>query len=86
MKVVADKDIPFLKGVLEPYCDVVYKAGGAISREDCTEADALVVRTRTICGKDLLEGTGVRFVATAIMAATASTPVALSQVLTVLFL
>lgn len=65
MKVVADKDIPFLKGVLEPYCDVVYKAGGAISREDCTEADALVVRTRTICGKDLLEGTGVRFVATA---------------------
>lgn len=65
MKVVADKDIPFLKGVLEPYCDVVYLGGKEISRQDCLDADALLVRTRTKCGRDLLEGTRVSFVATA---------------------
>lgn len=65
MKVIADRDIPFLKGVLEPYCEVVYMGGGEISREACADADALIVRTRTKCGRSLLEGTKVSFIATA---------------------
>ncbi|HIZ87573.1 MAG TPA: 4-phosphoerythronate dehydrogenase [Candidatus Coprenecus pullistercoris] len=65
MKVIADKDIPFLKGVLEPYCEVLYLSGADIARRDCMDADALIVRTRTRCSRSLLEGTRVSFVATA---------------------
>ena len=65
MKVVCDSAIPFLKGALEPYCQVVYARGSEISRDMVKDADALVVRTRTICNADLLEGSKVRFIATA---------------------
>ena len=65
IKIVADSGIPFLKGVFEPYADVVYKEGGSICREDLLDADALMTRTRTKCGKDLLEGTSVKIIATA---------------------
>lgn len=65
MKIVADKYIPFLEGVFEPYAEVVYKDGMEISREDVADADALIVRTRTKCTADLLEGSKVRMIATA---------------------
>lgn len=65
MKIVADMDVPFLKGVFEPYAEVIYKKGIDISREDVADADALIVRTRTRCDAELLEGTSVRMVATA---------------------
>jgi len=65
MKVVCDSAIPFLKGALEPYCQVVYAPGSEISREMVMDADALVIRTRTRCNAALLEGTKVRFIATA---------------------
>lgn len=65
MKVVCDSDIPFLKGALEPYCQVVYAHGSEICREMVMDADALVIRTRTRCNATLLEGTKVRFIATA---------------------
>lgn len=65
MKIVADKDIPFLEGVFEPYADVVYKTGSDISAADVADADALIVRTRTRCDASLLEGLSVRMIATA---------------------
>ena len=65
MKIVADDKIPFLKGVFEPFAEVVYLKGAAISPADVADADALVVRTRTKCGAALLTGSRVRFVATA---------------------
>ena len=65
MKVVCDSAIPFLKGALEPYCQVVYVHGSEICREMVMDADALVIRTRTRCNATLLEGTKVRFIATA---------------------
>lgn len=65
MKIVADIDVPFLKGVFEPYAEVIYKKGIEISHEDVADADALIVRTRTRCDAELLEGTSVRMVATA---------------------
>lgn len=65
MKIVCDSHIPFLKGVLEPYADVVYIPGSEITRSDVHDADALVIRTRTRCDSKLLEGTKVRFIATA---------------------
>ncbi|HPJ60781.1 MAG TPA: 4-phosphoerythronate dehydrogenase PdxB [Bacteroidales bacterium] len=65
MKIVADDKIPFLKGVLEPYAEVVYLPGGKITRRDISDADALLIRTRTKCTGDLLSGTRVSFIATA---------------------
>ncbi|MBN2484770.1 MAG: 4-phosphoerythronate dehydrogenase PdxB [Bacteroidales bacterium] len=65
MKIIADDKIPFLKGVLEPFADIVYKPGHTIEKDDLLDADALIVRTRTQCNSNLLEGTGVKFVATA---------------------
>lgn len=65
MKVVADIDVPFLNGVLEPYGEVVYKKGFDISHDDIVDADALILRTRTICNSELLEATSVKLIATA---------------------
>jgi erythronate-4-phosphate dehydrogenase len=65
MKIVADNKIPFLKGVLEPFADVIYLPGGEITREDLMDADALITRTRTKCNEKLLVGTNVKFIATA---------------------
>ena len=45
MKIVADRFIPFLEGVFEPYAEVVYKDGPDITREDCLDADVLITRT-----------------------------------------
>jgi erythronate-4-phosphate dehydrogenase len=65
MKIVADDKIPFLKAVLEPYADIMYLPGATITRNDLLDADALLVRTRTKCNQELLEGTKVKFIATA---------------------
>ena len=65
MKIIIDDDIPFIKGVLERYCDVEYMKGEDICRENVKDADALMVRTWTVCDASLLSGSKVRFVATA---------------------
>ena len=65
IRIVADNKIPFLKGALEGVASVRYLPGSEISRNDLLDADALITRTRTICNRELLEGTGIRFIASA---------------------
>ena len=65
MKIVADKHIPFLEGVFEPYAEVVYIDGRQINHADIVDADALIIRTRTKCNAELLDGTTVSMIATA---------------------
>ena len=65
IKIVADSAIPFLEGVMEPYADVVYIPGKKICHDDIIDADAMMIRTRTHCNAELLEGTSVKFIATA---------------------
>jgi erythronate-4-phosphate dehydrogenase len=65
MKIVADDKIPFLKGALEPYAEMIYMPGKNITREILMDSDAMLVRTRTKCTENLLNGTGVRFIGTA---------------------
>lgn len=64
MKIVADDKIPFLKGALDPFADIVYMPGKEINRDIIMDADALLVRTRTRCNETLLQGTKVRFIGT----------------------
>ncbi len=65
LRIVADEKIPFLRGVLEPYAEVVYMPGNLIDRDSVMSADALLIRTRTRCDQSLLKGTAVKFIATA---------------------
>lgn len=65
MKIVADDKIPYIKGVLEPFAQVVYVPGRAIGVRDVRDADVLLVRTRTRCDEALLGGSRVSMVATA---------------------
>lgn len=65
MKIVADDKIPYIQGVLEPYSEIFYMPGKAITGGDIADADAILVRTRTRCGSDLLEGSNIGMLATA---------------------
>lgn len=65
IKIVADKNIPFLDGLFEPYADIVFKDGKDINADDVKDADALLIRTRTRCNAELLEGSKVSIIATA---------------------
>lgn len=65
MKIVCDNKIPFLRGVFEPYAEVVYLPGGETTAAVVRDADAVVTRTRTRCDAALLAGSAVRVVATA---------------------
>jgi erythronate-4-phosphate dehydrogenase len=65
LKIVADDKIPFLRGALEPYAEMLYLPGSAIGPNDLKDADALFTRTRTRCDASLLEGSSVRLIATA---------------------
>lgn len=65
MRLIADKNIPFLKGVLEPFFDVEYYSGSEITSEIVRNADALIIRTRTICDSNLLSGSKVKFIGSA---------------------
>jgi len=65
IRIIADDAIPFLEGVLEPYADIRYLPWNRITRKEVSGADALLIRTRTKCDKELLNGSSVRFIATA---------------------
>lgn len=65
MKIVCDNKIPFIRGVFEPWAEVVYLSGAETTPEVVRGADAVVTRTRTHCDEALLAGSSVRVVASA---------------------
>lgn len=65
LKLIIDSKIPFMKGFAEQLGEVRYIPGAEISADDVKDADALIVRTRTRCNRELLEGSKVKFIATA---------------------
>jgi erythronate-4-phosphate dehydrogenase len=65
MKIICDNKIPYIRGALEPFAEVVYLPGHLTTAEVVKDADALLTRTRTICSRQVLEGSKVRLIATA---------------------
>ena len=66
MKIIIDNKIPYIKEAVQRIADeVVYAPGKDFTPELVRDADALIVRTRTHCNRDLLEGSRVKFIATA---------------------
>ncbi len=63
--IVADINIPFLQGALDSHTNIKYLPASQINRKALVNADALIIRTRTQCNATLLEGTPVKFIATA---------------------
>jgi erythronate-4-phosphate dehydrogenase len=65
MKIIADENIPFVKECFSSAGDVQTIGGRKITPEILKGADVLLVRSITKVGKDLLDGTDVKFVGTA---------------------
>jgi len=65
MKIIIDDKIPYIKGALEPFADVVYLPGKKTTPEVVKDADAIITRTRTICNEKLLAGSSIKFIASA---------------------
>lgn len=66
MRVIVDNKIPFIREAVEHIADeVVYAPGSEFTPDLVHDADALIIRTRTRCDRHLLEGSRVRFIATA---------------------
>ena len=65
IRIIADDKIPFLEGALEPFASVSYMDGREIGPSAVEHADALLIRTRTLCNESLLRGSDVKFIATA---------------------
>lgn len=63
--ILIENKIPFIKGLLEPFANVRYLSPDEFNNENIRNADALIVRTRTLCNRELLENTSVKFIATA---------------------
>ena len=63
--IVIDNKIPFIQGILEPYADIRYLSPQEITHDAVHDADMLIIRTRTRCNADLLEGSRCRFIGTA---------------------
>lgn len=65
MKVIADKTVPYLRGILEPIAEIDYIDSKDFTPEVVREADALIIRSIDKCTKGLLEGSQVRLITTA---------------------
>ena len=65
MKIVSDKNIPLAEYLFSSIGEVTLLAGRDISVNDLDDADLLLVRTITSVNKELLEGSKVKFVASA---------------------
>ena len=65
MKIIIDKNISYIQGAFENVAGVEYLTYKEMTPERVRNADALIIRTRTICNKDLLHGSKVKFIATA---------------------
>ncbi|NUM54196.1 MAG: 4-phosphoerythronate dehydrogenase PdxB [Candidatus Hydrogenedentes bacterium] len=65
MKIIVDENIPYGGDAFESLGNVILRPGRAISQEDVRDADMLMVRSITRVNAALLDGSRVRFVATA---------------------
>lgn len=65
IKIIIEKNIPFIQGLLDAVADVRYLPAEDITASAMRDADALITRTRTRCDATLLDGSRCRFIATA---------------------
>lgn len=64
-RILADTHIPYLKGVAEQIGEVEYLPGNQFTREAIRDRDALIVRTVTHFGEEILSGSSVQLICSA---------------------
>ncbi len=64
IKLIVDRDIPFIENSLKGWCNPIYLSGREINREALNDAEGLLIRTYTQCNASLLEGSNIKFIAT----------------------
>lgn len=65
MKIIADKNIPYLKGIAELFGEVTYLDGAAFTQKTIKDADTLIVRTVTHFDENILKDTAVKLICSA---------------------
>ncbi len=65
IRLIIEKNIPFVKGLLDPYATVQYLAPEDITPRTVREIDGMVIRTRTRCDETLLAKSECKMIATA---------------------
>lgn len=65
LKIVADRNIPFIAEAIGELGTAVYLPGDAVTPEVMRDADILLTRTRTKCDAALLDGSPCTFIGTA---------------------
>ncbi len=65
LNIIVEENVPFVRGLLDPYATVSYLAPDQITPKAVREAAALVVRTRTACNAELLDKSACKLIATA---------------------
>lgn len=65
IRIIVENNIPYVKGLLDPYATVRYLEPEEITPKAVRDTDGLVVRTRTRCDASLLDKSDVKIIATA---------------------
>ena len=65
IRIIIEKNIPYVKGLLDPYATVSYLAPEEITPKAVRDIDGLVIRTRTKCDAALLAKSECKIIATA---------------------
>ncbi len=65
MKILADAHIPYLEDVAQQFGEVEFLPGNQFTKEAIKDKDALIVRTVTHFGEDILSGTNVKLICSA---------------------
>lgn len=65
MRIIADENIPYLKGIVEKYGETTYLSGAEFTNRNIKDADTLIVRTVAKLGKEVLEGSKVKLICSA---------------------
>lgn len=65
IRLIIEKNIPFVKGLLDPYATIRYLAPEEITPKAVRETDGLMIRTRTRCDSALLDRSEVKIITTA---------------------
>ena len=64
-RIIIDANIPYIRGTFDKVAEVEYLTAKEITPQKVKSANALIIRTRTLCNADLLDSSNVKFIATA---------------------
>lgn len=65
INIIVEENVPFVRGLLDPYATVRYLAPADITPKAVETADGMIIRTRTRCDEGLLVRSQCKIVATA---------------------